>query len=166
MWASRQCVSCSRLRHLIGLHSKTCVKAPGTCMLGMMCDKHKFASYLERTRIKSVVSRKAPGAITKAENDRAELLLQHAHAMQCTLNDGCNVANCSYIRQVLGHRPIDCPLKLTGGCVWCKRHCKLIAEHASICLILRCPMENCDKVKFKLYLDMEAKRWKMRSNSM
>jgi E1A/CREB-binding protein len=82
-------------------------------------------------------------ASREAQMARTMALLVHASA--CA-SGACPSSNCAKVKALFQHA-MSCPLKIAGGCAYCRRMWALLQAHAKACAAAECPVPRCRELR-------------------
>ena len=67
------------------------------------------------------------------------------HASNCAKSD-CPSTNCGKVKALFQHA-VQCKMKITGGCNYCRRMWALLQAHSKMCIETECPVPRCRELR-------------------
>jgi E1A/CREB-binding protein len=67
------------------------------------------------------------------------------HASDCR-NQQCRSSNCAKVKALFNHA-VNCTVKITGGCTYCRRMWALLQAHSKMCIAAECPVPRCRELR-------------------
>ena len=67
------------------------------------------------------------------------------HASDCR-NPQCRSSNCAKVKALFNHA-VNCNVKITGGCTFCRRMWALLQAHSKMCIAAECPVPRCRELR-------------------
>lgn len=67
------------------------------------------------------------------------------HASDCRSTQ-CLSSNCAKVKALFNHA-VNCTVKITGGCAYCRRMWALLQAHSKMCIAAECPVPRCRELR-------------------
>ncbi|KAL4513564.1 hypothetical protein Ndes2526B_g07614 [Nannochloris sp. 'desiccata'] len=67
------------------------------------------------------------------------------HASDCRSSQ-CRSSNCAKVKALFNHA-VNCTVKITGGCTYCRRMWALLQAHSKMCIAAECPVPRCRELR-------------------